>query len=98
MQQPMHSAAMYRSMQISWYQQTGGAFRVLASRFGRWNGVSADSAAWCLRRLRHAGSGGGGAAEHAAGEAFQQTIADAFPVNRAALRELMQKEIEAQRD
>ena len=30
MQQPMHSAAMYRSMQISWYQQTGGAFRVLA--------------------------------------------------------------------
>ena len=46
MQQPMHSAAMYRSMQISWYQQT---------------------------------------------------VADAFPVNRAALRELMQKEIEAQR-
>ena len=30
-------------------------------------------------------------------EAFQQTVADAFPVNRAALRELMQKEIEAQR-
>ena len=46
MQQPMRSAAMYRTMQISWYQLT---------------------------------------------------IADAFPVNRAALRELMQKEIEAQK-
>ena len=30
-------------------------------------------------------------------EDFQLTIADAFPVNRAALRELMQKEIEAQK-
>ena len=29
-------------------------------------------------------------------EDFQLTIADAFPVNRAALRELMQKEIDAQ--
>ena len=30
-------------------------------------------------------------------EDFQLTIADAFPDNRAALRELMQKEIEAQK-
>ena len=30
-------------------------------------------------------------------EDFQQTIVDAFPVSRAALRELMQKEIDAQK-
>ncbi|MFR7745589.1 MAG: hypothetical protein ACLU3I_21970 [Acutalibacteraceae bacterium] len=66
-------------------------------RFGRRDGISAGSAAWhvCV------GSTMQEAAEEALRnmlqEDFQLTIADAFPVNRAALRELMQKEIEAQK-
>ena len=96
MQQPMHSAAMYRSMQISWYQQTGGAFRVLALD-------SDDGTAY--QPVLQLGVCVGSAMQEAAEEAlrnmlqedFQLTIADAFPVNRAALRELMQKEIEAQK-
>ena len=96
MQQPMRSAAMYRSMQISWYQQTGGAFRVLALdsdggtayqpvlQLGVCVGSTMQEAAEvALRNLLQ--------------EDFLLTIADAFPVNRAALRELMQKEIEAQK-
>ena len=96
MQQPMRSAAMYRSMQISWYQQTGGAFRVLALD-------SDDGTAY--QPVLQLGVCVGSTMREAAEEAlrnmlqedFQLTIADAFPVNRAALRELMQKEIEAQK-
>lgn len=96
MQQPMHSAAMYRSMQISWYQQTGGAFRVLA--------LDSDGGT-AYQPVLQLGVCVGSAMQEAAEEAlrnmlqedFQLTIADAFPVNRAALRELMQKEIEAQK-
>ena len=96
MQQPMRSAAMYRSMQISWYQQTGGAFRVLA--------LDSDGGT-AYQPVLQLGVCVGSAMREAAAEAlrnmlqedFQLTIADAFPVNRAALRELMQKEIEAQK-
>ena len=96
MQQPMRSAAMYRSMQISWYQQTGGAFRVLA--------LDSDGGT-AYQPVLQLGVCVGSTMQEAAEEAlrnmlqedFQLTIADAFPVNRAALRELMQKEIEAQR-
>ncbi len=96
MQQPMHSAAMYRTMQISWYQQTGGAFRVLA--------LDSDGGT-AYQPVLQLGVCDGSAMREAAEEAlrnmlqedFQLTIADAFPVNRAALRELMQKEIEAQK-
>ena len=96
MQQPMRSAAMYRSMQISWYQQTGGAFRVLA--------LDSDGGT-AYQPVLQLGVCDGSAMREAAAEAlrnmlqedFQLTIADAFPVNRAALRELMQKEIEAQK-
>ena len=96
MQQPMHSAAMYRSMQISWYQQTGGAFRVLA--------LDSDGGT-AYQPVLQLGVCVGSTMREAAAEAlrnmlredFQQTVADAFPVNRAALRELMQKEIEAQK-
>lgn len=96
MQQPMRSAAMYRSMQISWYQQTGGAFRVLA--------LDSDGGT-AYQPVLQLGVCVGSAMREAAEEAlrnmlqedFQLTIADAFPVNRAALRELMQKEIEAQK-
>jgi hypothetical protein len=96
MQQPMRSAAMYRSMQISWYQQTGGAFRVLA--------LDSDGGT-AYQPVLQLGVCAGSAMREAAAEAlrnmlredFQQAVADAFPVNRAALRELMQKEIEAQR-
>ena len=96
MQQPMRSAAMYRSMQISWYQQTGGAFRVLA--------LDSDGGT-AYQPVLQLGVCVGSTMREAAAEAlrnmlredFQQAIADAFPVNRAALRELMQKEIEAQR-
>ena len=96
MQQPMRSAAMYRSMQISWYQQTGGVFRVLA--------LDSDGGT-AYQPVLQLGVCVGSAMREAAAEAlrnmlqedFQLTIADAFPVNRAALRELMQKEIEAQK-
>ena len=96
MQQPMGSAAMYRSMQISWYQQTGGAFRVLA--------LDSDGGT-AYQPVLQLGVCVGSTMQEAAEEAlrnmlqedFQLTIADAFPVNRAALRELMQKEIEAQK-
>lgn len=96
MQQPMRSAAMYRSMQIFWYQQTGGAFRVLA--------LDSDGGT-AYQPVLQLGVCAGSAMREAAAEAlrnmlqedFQLTIADAFPVNRAALRELMQKEIEAQK-
>ena len=96
MQQPMRSAAMYRSMQIFWYQQTGGAFRVLA--------LDSDGGT-AYQPVLQLGVCDGSAMREAAAEAlrnmlredFQLTIADAFPVNRAALRELMQKEIEAQK-
>ena len=96
MQQPMRSAAMYRSMQISWYQQTGGAFRVLA--------LDSDGGT-AYQPVLQLGVCVGSTMQEAAEEAlrnmlqedFQLTIADAFPVNRAALRELMQKEIEAQK-
>ena len=96
MQQPMRSAAMYRSMQISWYQQTGGAFRVLA--------LDSDGGT-AYQPVLQLGVCVGSTMREAAEEAlrnmlqedFQLTIADAFPVNRAALRELMQKEIEAQK-
>lgn len=96
MQQPMRSAAMYRSMQISWYQQTGGTFCVLA--------LDSDGGT-AYQPILQLGVCAGSAMREAAAEAlrnmlqedFQQTIADAFPVSRAALRGLMQKEIEAQR-
>ena len=96
MQQPMRSTAMYRSMQIFWYQQTGGAFRVLA--------LDSDGGT-AYQPVLQLGVCVGSAMREAAEETlrnmlqedFQLTIADAFPVNRAALRELMQKEIEAQR-
>ena len=96
MQQPMRSAAMYRSMQISWYQQTGGAIRVLA--------LDSDGGT-SYQPVLQLGVCVGSTMQEAAEEAlrnmlqedFQLTIADAFPVNRAALRELMQKEIEAQK-
>lgn len=96
MQQPMRSAVMYRSMQISWYQQTGGAFRVLA--------LDSDGGT-AYQPVLQLGVCVGSTMQEAAEEAlrnmlqedFQLTIADAFPVNRAALRELMQKEIEAQK-
>ena len=96
MQQPMRSAAMYRSMQISWYQQTGGTFCVLA--------LDSDGGT-AYQPILQLGVCAGSAMREAAAEAlrnmlqedFQQTIADAFPVSRTALRGLMQKEIEAQR-
>ena len=96
MQQPMRSVSMYRSMQSQWYQQTGDAFRVLA--LGEDGGTA-------YQPILQLGVCAGSAMREAAAEAlrnmlredFQQAIADAFPVNRAALRELMQKEIEAQR-
>lgn len=96
MQQPMRSAAMYRTMQGQWYQQTGGAFRVLA--------LDSDGGT-AYQPVLQLGVCAGSAMREAAAEAlrnmlredFQQAIADAFPVSRAALRELMQKEIEAQR-
>ena len=96
MQQPMCSAAMYRTMQGQWYQQTGGTFRVLA--------LDSDGGT-AYQPVLQLGVCTGSAMREAAVEAlrnmlqedFQQTIADAFPVNRAALRELMQKEIEAQK-
>ena len=96
MQQPMRSVSMYRSMQSQWYQQTGDAFRVLA--------LSEDGGT-AYQPILQLGVCAGSAMREAAAEALrnmlqedvQQTIADAFPVSRAALRELMQKEIEAQR-
>ena len=96
MQQPMRSVSMYRSMQSQWYQQTGDAFRVLA--------LSEDGGT-AYQPILQLGVCAGSTMREAAAEAlrnmlredFQQAIADAFPVNRAALRELMQKEIEAQR-
>lgn len=96
MQQPMRSVSMYRSMQSQWYQQTGDAFRVLA--LGEDGGTA-------YQPILQLGVCAGSAMREAAQEAlrgmlqegFQQTITDAFPVNCAALRELMQKEIEAQR-
>lgn len=95
MQQPMNSAAMYRSMQSFWYQQTGDAFRVLA--LGEDGGTA-------YQPILQLGVCAGSAMREAAQEAlhgmlqegFQQTITDAFPVCRAALRILMQKEIDAQ--
>ena len=90
MQQPMRSVSMYRSMQSQWYQQTGDAFRVLA--LGEDGGTA-------YQPILQLGVCAGSAMREAAQEAlrgmlqegFQQTITDAFPVNRAALRELMQK-------
>ena len=95
MQQPMRSVSMYRSMQSQWYQQTGGAFRVLA--LGEDGGTA-------YQPILQLGVCAGSAMREAAQEAlrgmlqegFQQTITDAFPVCRAALRTLMQKEIDAQ--
>ena len=96
MQQPMRSAAMYRSMQSQWYQQTGGAFRVLA--------IDSDGGT-AYQPILQLGVCAGSVMREAAEEAlrnmlqedFQQTIAASFPVNRAALRELMQKESDAQK-
>ena len=96
MQQPMRSVSMYRSMQSQWYQQTGDAFRVLA--------LSEDGGT-AYQPILQLGVCAGSAMREAAAEALrnmlqedvQQTIADAFPVSRAALRELMQKEVEAQK-
>ena len=95
MQQPMRSVSMYRSMQSQWYQQTGDAFRVLA--LGEDGGTA-------YQPILQLGVCAGSAMREAAQEAlrgmlqegFQQTITDAFPVCRAALRTLMQKEIDAQ--
>lgn len=95
MQQPMRSVSMYRSMQSQWYQQTGDAFRVLA--LGEDGGTA-------YQPILQLGVCAGSAMREAAQEAlrgmlqegFQQTITDAFPVCRAALRILMQKEIDAQ--
>ena len=95
MQQPMRSVSMYRSMQSQWYQQTGDAFRVLA--LGEDGGTA-------YQPILQLGVCAGSAMREAAAEAlrgmlqegFQQTITDAFPVCRAALRTLMQKEIDAQ--
>lgn len=95
MQQPMRSVSMYRSMQSQWYQQTGGAFRVLA--------LDSDGGT-AYQPVLQLGVCAGSAMREAAQEAlrgmlqegFQQTITDAFPVCRAALRTLMQKEIDAQ--
>ena len=95
MQQPMRSVSMYRSMQSQWYQQTGDAFRVLA--------LSEDGGT-AYQPILQLGVCAGSAMREAAAEALrnmlqedvQQTIADAFPVSRAALRGLMQKEIDAQ--
>ena len=95
MQQPMRSVSMYRSMQSQWYQQTGGAFRVLA--------LDSDGGT-AYQPVLQLGVCAGSAMREAAAEAlrgmlqegFQQTITDAFPVCRAALRTLMQKEIDAQ--
>lgn len=96
MQQPMRSVSMYRSMQSQWYQQTGDAFRVLA--LGEDGGTA-------YQPILQLGVCAGSAMQEAAAEVlrnmlqenFQQIIADAFPVNRTALRGLMQKEIEAQK-
>ena len=95
MQQPMRSVSMYRSMQSQWYQQTGDAFRVLA--LGEDGGTA-------YQPILQLGVCAGSAMREAAQEAlrgmlqegFQQTITDTFPVCRAALRTLMQKEIDAQ--
>ena len=57
--------------------------RIVESRLAQELGVSQAPVREALRNMLQ--------------EDFQLTIADAFPVNRAALRELMQKEIEAQK-
>ena len=96
MQQPMYSAAMYRTMQIQWYQQTGDAFRVLA--------LDSDGGT-AYQPILQLGVCTSSAMQEAAQEAlrgmlqedFQQTITDAFPVCRVALRTLMQEEIDAQK-
>ena len=95
-QQPMRSAAMYRTMQGQWYRQTGDVFRVLA--------LDSDGGTAYQPVLQLSVCAGSSMQEAAAEtlrnmlqEDFQQTIADAFPVNRAALRGLMQTEIEAQK-
>lgn len=96
MQQPMRSVNMYRQMRNSWYQQTGSAFCVLAID------QSGGTAYQPILQLGVcAGSENREAAQAALSAmldgAFQQTIVDAFPVNRTVLREQMQQEIEAQK-
>ena len=82
MQQPMRSAAMYRSMLA--LDSDGGTAYQPVLQLGVCDGSAMrEAAAEALRNMLQ--------------EDFQLTIADAFPVNRAALRELMQKEIEAQK-